>query len=656
MRKYRFPGVKPFETADQQIFFGRDKNIEELYHLILLEKLVVLFGKSGYGKTSLLNAGIIPRFLKAPESISYLPISIRFGLYIEGRSFSPLEQVRNRLSDVSSLNPNSQFLAKGKSLWHQFKSHQQVGQDQHFLLIFDQFEEFFSYPEDQQKQFKDELAELLYKNLPQPVKDSWEEYTNQQQDYLLRKLDVKALFAIRSDRMSELDSLKGRLPAILYKRYELHGLGDEQAKQAIVYPASLPKDEGNDFLAPAFSYTPEALNKIVTELSGKAPTSTSGYTRKGIEAFILQLLCLNIEKQVIAGKITQKDEQGLPMVAVADLPDIDQVYEAYYRSQLQELSPEEQEAARELIEFGLLFQDEETGEARRVSLDADLLVQRFAAHGATHELLKKLEDTFLLRREANTLGGYNYELSHDTLLTPVVRARAEREILKERQRAEQRTLEAEARVLVVEERARELLALQEQTKRNEIRAKEKARLARSIASIVVLFAAVAVIVGLYAFSSRAKAEEATRLAEQEKMTADSLRRVAEMQTERLQEMIIQIEGLKNQLDETKGSFYVKLLELENLITEYGGFINLVFQPEAKDKLYELLIDVFSELRIISDVEQCYVDDQKTRIDYEAVQKIYSNYLMRYGLSRTGDSGLYINQAIVSHFLQTYLKG
>ena len=56
----RYPGVKPFATTEQELFFGRDRDIEDLWNLLWLSKLVVLFGKSGYGKSSLINAGILP--------------------------------------------------------------------------------------------------------------------------------------------------------------------------------------------------------------------------------------------------------------------------------------------------------------------------------------------------------------------------------------------------------------------------------------------------------------------------------------------------------------------------------------------------------------------------------------------------------------------
>ncbi len=78
MAKYRYPGAQPFSTTQEDIFFGREHDIESLYRLIRLEPLVVLYAKSGLGKSSLLNAGVVPEVLKDGK---YLPVNIRFNAY-----------------------------------------------------------------------------------------------------------------------------------------------------------------------------------------------------------------------------------------------------------------------------------------------------------------------------------------------------------------------------------------------------------------------------------------------------------------------------------------------------------------------------------------------------------------------------------------------
>ena len=84
--QYRYPGVTPFSTEQAHIFFGRNQDTDELYRLIRREPLVVLYGKSGLGKSSLLNAGIIPRSLQEGE---FRPVVVRFGAWTEAATATP---------------------------------------------------------------------------------------------------------------------------------------------------------------------------------------------------------------------------------------------------------------------------------------------------------------------------------------------------------------------------------------------------------------------------------------------------------------------------------------------------------------------------------------------------------------------------------------
>lgn len=56
-----YRGLARFEPHDQDLFFGRDRMIEQLRRLTCDHRFAVLFGASGSGKSSLLRAGLIPR-------------------------------------------------------------------------------------------------------------------------------------------------------------------------------------------------------------------------------------------------------------------------------------------------------------------------------------------------------------------------------------------------------------------------------------------------------------------------------------------------------------------------------------------------------------------------------------------------------------------
>ena len=289
----RYLGVQPFKTRNKHIFFGRDEDIDNLLDLIMLEKLTVLFGKSGYGKSSLLSAGIVPRLIdpEQPDAFRFRPIEVRLGTYIENQSTSPFETTKHFINELPT-TADAAFLNTWQpedTLWRHLKQRQGVENGQ-FVLIFDQFEELFSYPVEQQAAFKKQLAELLYTNIPQNLRGKLDELAPADRQFMVKPLTIKVVFAIRSDRMSFLDSMKDALPAILNKRYELRPLSKNQAKDAITMPASIVSD---DYKSPPFEYTDAALQRILSELA----TNES----KGVEAFQLQIVCEEIEKTVEKG-------------------------------------------------------------------------------------------------------------------------------------------------------------------------------------------------------------------------------------------------------------------------------------------------------------------------------------------------------------------
>jgi Novel STAND NTPase 1 len=58
-----YVGPRPFEPGDAGRFFGRRREVRELLSLVIAHRVVLLYAASGAGKSSLLNAGLIPSLL-----------------------------------------------------------------------------------------------------------------------------------------------------------------------------------------------------------------------------------------------------------------------------------------------------------------------------------------------------------------------------------------------------------------------------------------------------------------------------------------------------------------------------------------------------------------------------------------------------------------
>ncbi len=56
-----FPGLVSFKKADATIFFGRERETDELVKKVAESRFVAVVGASGSGKSSLVGAGLLPR-------------------------------------------------------------------------------------------------------------------------------------------------------------------------------------------------------------------------------------------------------------------------------------------------------------------------------------------------------------------------------------------------------------------------------------------------------------------------------------------------------------------------------------------------------------------------------------------------------------------
>ena len=55
-----YPGLRPFEAHEAEIFFGRDRHTDRLLDILQRERFLAVIGPSGGGKSSLVRAGLLP--------------------------------------------------------------------------------------------------------------------------------------------------------------------------------------------------------------------------------------------------------------------------------------------------------------------------------------------------------------------------------------------------------------------------------------------------------------------------------------------------------------------------------------------------------------------------------------------------------------------
>ena len=338
---YRYPGAKPFTLEEKSLFQGRRKDIERLFQLLSLKKMIVFYAKSGIGKSSLINAGLIPAFHEKMIEQNFIALPIRFGVQsLEEQDHANAHPddsflVKNIITLLQSYTKDFKYpellFASGEilhSLWYWIKLFEK--NNILLLLIFDQSEEIFTYTPTQINAFKEQVYSIFNPGIPaiyhQAIESALEkreihagaimsvksEDIDSQIDFIYKPLNTKVLFAVREDKLGLFNVFSDYFPDVLKDTFKLFPLSKEGAIDAITLPAEA---DGN-FLSPKFSYAPEALEKLLKNIVEADDT---------YDSFAIQLNCSFIEKEkVIISRRT--------LITVDDIPEEGKLVEEFYDS------------------------------------------------------------------------------------------------------------------------------------------------------------------------------------------------------------------------------------------------------------------------------------------------------------------------------------
>src|SRR3982751_5228004 len=100
MTKYRYPGLNAYTKQDAFIFKGRDDDSGKLLEQINLNKTLVLHAESGVGKSSLIQAGLLPLIEKTNDNFICVTIKLT-EINDDGNSFTLIHSVKNAIYEAS---------------------------------------------------------------------------------------------------------------------------------------------------------------------------------------------------------------------------------------------------------------------------------------------------------------------------------------------------------------------------------------------------------------------------------------------------------------------------------------------------------------------------------------------------------------------------
>jgi gliding motility-associated protein GldM len=226
MKTSPFKFLDSFTKDDKDIFFGRDKEIVELYFKVFESKILLVYGVSGTGKTSLINCGLANKF----EDSDWLPVFVRRGKDISESLLASLEK--------QAITPFGKDEKKSlqKAILSVYLDHFKP-----VYFIFDQIEEVFIFgSREERKAFISQIKDINNSDL-----------------------QCRFIFVIREEYLAGITEFEEFIPGIMKNRLRVEKMVRNDAVQAIEGPC---KSYGISFEEGFSELLLEKLNPQSTEV------------------------------------------------------------------------------------------------------------------------------------------------------------------------------------------------------------------------------------------------------------------------------------------------------------------------------------------------------------------------------------------------------
>ena len=217
--KTPYVGLVPYDEEDADLFFGRDEEIRIVSANLRASRLTILYGPSGVGKTSLLQAGVVHDLRRQilAEGAGR-PARSRFAVCVfRGWRDDPLPALMAAIGAAAAES-------RGRAVVRPWRAgtapigtlRDWTRRVRTLLVVLDQFEEYFLYhpDEDSPGTFGGEFPAIV--NEP--------------------NLRVNFLISIREDAWAKLDRFEGRIPRLFANYVRVEHLNRAAAREAIEFP------------------------------------------------------------------------------------------------------------------------------------------------------------------------------------------------------------------------------------------------------------------------------------------------------------------------------------------------------------------------------------------------------------------------------------
>ena len=428
-----YVGPRAFTEEERDFFFGRDEEVQILEGQVMARRASLFFAQSGAGKSSLLRAGLIPALTEVQElgranhrrtyqKMRVLPV-VTPGGAAPHRLAGPVANIfmlnvllklmpdeaperlaRQALPDaLARLMPQvpagvTEPVLAAATVAPPMPAALAAPDALSTLLIFDQFEELFTY-------YPERTAERV-------------DFFRQVAAAMDRYPTLHVLFTMREDYIAELIPFATLVPEHFRTRFRLERLHYAAALQAVVEPA---RRAGRTFAEGVAEALVNNLRRaqvgsepvmLPTDEAAAAPADAAGHPLGDyVEPVHLQIVCHELWEHL------PPDHREIRSQDVQDFGDVDQALIRFYEGTLSRAATQTGVSERQLRTWfshklitpthtrALVYRDDRAG----------------MTEGLPNRAVDILRDAYLIR--ANLRGGdVWYELAHDRLIEPILAA------------------------------------------------------------------------------------------------------------------------------------------------------------------------------------------------------------------------------------------
>ena len=382
-----FKFLDAYSKDDIDIFFGRDKETDKLYHALSGVKHLLVYGPSGAGKTSLIECGLRNQFSDA----DWFALTIRKGDNMTASVFNAInDALENKLDLDTTDTEQHTFEYAVQCLFEECY--------QPIYLLFDQFEELLiSGSEEEQRTFFKNLNELISHRVP-----------------------CRILLIMREEFVGHLSEFEHLCPTIFQNRFRLEKIRIADVKEVILQ--TLTATQFNN------SFKVENPKELTKTILSKLPDN-----RKEIELTHVQVFLSELWDRAFA-KSSESELPVLKSSLVNKNDNLERILDSFLRKQLQAMDKAYGEKIPLEILVCMISERHTKLQITINKLQSDLVTKNISFSKTD---LKTAVNDFINRkilREIKINNETHYEISHDILALVIGKSLTEEMQLREKAR------------------------------------------------------------------------------------------------------------------------------------------------------------------------------------------------------------------------------